>query len=73
MTQMAMLGMALQFQEPGNLVIAAAFAFQFPRMRYKEKILKATFPGYDAYARATPGLIPRISLGKARPVSPAGT
>jgi protein-S-isoprenylcysteine O-methyltransferase Ste14 len=57
--QLATLGVALQYRQPWSLMmVAASFALQFPRMRYEEETLKAAFPEYRAYARATPRIIP---------------
>ncbi len=63
--QWAMLGVALQYRQPwALLMVVVSLGLQFPRMRYEEKVLRETFPPYDAYARVTPGLIPFLPLGK---------
>ncbi|HUO03305.1 MAG TPA: isoprenylcysteine carboxylmethyltransferase family protein [Rhizomicrobium sp.] len=62
--QWATLGVALQYLQPwGLLLVAASIAIQFPRMRYEEDVLRATFPGYEAYARSTPRLVPFLRPG----------
>ena len=62
--QLAVLGVALQYLQPwGLLLFALSLAIQFPRMHYEEEILRATFAEYDAYARATPRLIPFLRPG----------
>ena len=62
--QLATLGVALQYRQPwGLLMVAVSVAIQFPRMRFEEEVLRETFAGYDAYARATPRLVPFLSPG----------
>jgi protein-S-isoprenylcysteine O-methyltransferase Ste14 len=57
--QMSVLGLSLLYARPWGLLIAmAGLALQFPRMRYEESILAATFPKYRAYAAATPQFLP---------------
>jgi protein-S-isoprenylcysteine O-methyltransferase Ste14 len=57
--QLATLGIALQYRQPwGLFLFAISFAIQFPRMHYEEEIMRRTFAQYDAYARATPRLLP---------------
>ena len=57
--QISALGVALQFQQPwGMLIVLTSFGFQFPRMRYEERILEASFPAYRAYAIHRARIIP---------------
>jgi protein-S-isoprenylcysteine O-methyltransferase Ste14 len=44
------------------VIVAQQWFCQLQRMKYEERLLRATFPEYDAYARRTPAVIPRISL-----------
>jgi protein-S-isoprenylcysteine O-methyltransferase Ste14 len=57
-------GQALLFGQPGLLLYAAAFGaivFGFVRL-YEEPILRERFGGdYDAYRRAVPGWLPRLT------------
>lgn len=41
-----------------TFVIAITIAFQFRRMVNEEKVLRATFPEYEAYAQRVPMIIP---------------
>jgi protein-S-isoprenylcysteine O-methyltransferase Ste14 len=53
--------LAMQFKQPwAAMIVLASFAAQFPRMHYEERILRATFPEYDAYAERTSRLIPYV-------------
>lgn len=62
--QLAGFGVALQYRQPWALLMfALSFALQFARMHYEEDILRKSFPEYDAYARATPRLIPFLRPG----------
>jgi protein-S-isoprenylcysteine O-methyltransferase Ste14 len=55
------IGICLQFAQPGSLLIAlAAIAAQFPRMHYEEQILSTTYPPYRAYMARTARLIPGV-------------
>jgi protein-S-isoprenylcysteine O-methyltransferase Ste14 len=57
--QISSFGVALQFLQPwGILVALAGFAFQFPRMRYEEAVLTASFPAYREYADRKARIIP---------------
>jgi protein-S-isoprenylcysteine O-methyltransferase Ste14 len=59
----ASLGVAISvFTPAGFLIFAASLAFQFVRMRLEEQVLRETFPTYDAYARSTPMVIPRLKM-----------
>lgn len=59
--QLAMLGVALQYQQPWALLVAAlSIAAQFPRMRLEEQILAKTFPPYAKYAARTARLLPGL-------------
>jgi protein-S-isoprenylcysteine O-methyltransferase Ste14 len=42
------------------VVCAVALTFQYRRLLNEEKVLKAAFPEYDAYRRATPMLLPSL-------------
>jgi protein-S-isoprenylcysteine O-methyltransferase Ste14 len=62
--QLAMVGMALQYRQPGALLLLAfSIAIQFPRMHYEESVLRGAFAAYESYARATPRLIPFLRPG----------
>ena len=59
--QIAAFGIMWQYQQPwALLVVLVAFAAQFPRMHFEEKILATNFPAYRAYAACTARLIPGI-------------
>ncbi len=59
--QISAFGIALQFQQPwGTLIVLTSFVFQFPRMRYEEEILEASFPAYRAYAIHRARIIPLL-------------
>jgi hypothetical protein len=58
----------------GSWIIAIALVILFaaiyiPTIQSEEAYLRATFPGFDAYARAVPRLLPRITRA-ALPQSP---
>ena len=62
--QLATLGVALQYRQPwALLLVVASITIQFPRMHYEECVLRDTFPAYDAYARATPRVVPFLRPG----------
>jgi protein-S-isoprenylcysteine O-methyltransferase Ste14 len=42
------------------LIVVVQWLFQLRRMTNEEKVLRATFPEYDAYAKQTPKVIPRL-------------
>ena len=47
---------------PVTLVLAAGFAVIYiPVIASEERFLRATFPGFDAYCRRVPRLIPRLT------------
>jgi protein-S-isoprenylcysteine O-methyltransferase Ste14 len=57
--EIAVIGIFIQVVSPVALIILMAQAvFQFRRMLNEERVLKATFPEYENYARRTPRLIP---------------
>lgn len=59
--EIALLGVFLQFRSwPAALILLVHLAFQIERMRNEEKVLAASFPEYDAYARRTARLVPGI-------------
>ena len=59
--QISAFGVALQFQQPwGILIVLTGFVFLFPRMRYEEEILEASFPAYRAYAIHRARIIPLL-------------
>ena len=43
------------------LLAALFFAIYLPTIRSEEQFLRATFPGFDAYAQSVPRLFPRIT------------
>jgi protein-S-isoprenylcysteine O-methyltransferase Ste14 len=48
------------------VVVAAGFAIIYiPVIASEERFLRATFPGFDAYCRRVPRIIPRITAAKA--------
>jgi protein-S-isoprenylcysteine O-methyltransferase Ste14 len=42
------------------LIVIVQWLFQLRRMTNEEKVLRAAFPEYDAYAKRTPKVIPRL-------------
>jgi protein-S-isoprenylcysteine O-methyltransferase Ste14 len=59
METVATFGLALQFVQPWGLLVAVLnLGLQFPRMKMEERVMIAAFPGYAAYAAATPRLLP---------------
>jgi protein-S-isoprenylcysteine O-methyltransferase Ste14 len=57
----ASLGAMINFLSPLAVVIVCTqYLLQFARMIYEEKVLRATFPEYAAYAKRTARLIPGI-------------
>jgi protein-S-isoprenylcysteine O-methyltransferase Ste14 len=57
--EIALIGVLIQVISPAAILIAVIHgAFQFRRILNEEKVLRATFPQYDAYAAHTPRLIP---------------
>jgi len=67
--QIAILGIALQHQQPAALILFCAhLTLQICRTVYEERVLLMTFPEYAAYRDKTPRLIPwRLRPGH-RPV-----
>ena len=68
--EIAVLGIALTHLSIGALLIVVVqWLFQLRRMTNEEKVLRAVFSDYDAYAKHTPKVIPRLlpsfSLGHA--------
>jgi protein-S-isoprenylcysteine O-methyltransferase Ste14 len=63
--EIAVIGIFIQVASPVALIILIAQGvFQIRRMLNEERVLKATFPDYEDYARRTPRLIPARWLGK---------
>ena len=59
--QIAAFGIMWQYRQPwALLVVFVAFAAQFPRMYFEEKVLVANFPAYRAYAACTARLVPGV-------------
>jgi protein-S-isoprenylcysteine O-methyltransferase Ste14 len=57
--EIALIGVLIQVISPMAILIAVIHgAFQFRRILNEEKVLRATFPQYQAYAADTPRLIP---------------
>jgi protein-S-isoprenylcysteine O-methyltransferase Ste14 len=57
--ELAVIGIFIQVMSPVALIILIAHGvFQIRRMFNEERVLKATFPDYENYARRTPRLIP---------------
>jgi protein-S-isoprenylcysteine O-methyltransferase Ste14 len=68
--EFAVLGIALtHLSIEAALIVVVQWLFQLRRMTNEEKVLRAAFPEYDAYAKHTPKVIPRLfpkfSLGHA--------
>jgi protein-S-isoprenylcysteine O-methyltransferase Ste14 len=58
---LASLGVLVQFLSPwAALIVALQLGFQLLRMHYEERVLRAAFPEYDAYSRATARLVPGL-------------
>ncbi|MDD3028800.1 MAG: isoprenylcysteine carboxylmethyltransferase family protein [Alphaproteobacteria bacterium] len=54
-------GIVILFFSPAALgLFAAQLGWQFVRMHYEEKVLRETFPSYEAYARRTKRLLPGV-------------
>ena len=52
---------------PVALVLAVGFAVIYvPVIASEERFLRATFPGFDAYCRRVPRLIPRLTAAEAQ-------
>jgi protein-S-isoprenylcysteine O-methyltransferase Ste14 len=50
---------------PVAIVLAVGFAVIYvPVIASEERFLRATFPGFDAYCRVVPRLLPRLTPGK---------
>jgi protein-S-isoprenylcysteine O-methyltransferase Ste14 len=63
--EIAVVGVLIQVISPLAMAMwTLHVVFQFRRMLNEERILAATFPDYDDYARRTPRLIPARWLGK---------
>jgi protein-S-isoprenylcysteine O-methyltransferase Ste14 len=63
--EIAVIGIFIQVVSPVALIVLIAHAvFQVRRMLNEERVLKATFPDYQHYARRTPRLIPAGWFGK---------
>src|SRR5262245_44582611 len=59
--QVAVIGIALNhFSVEAALIVVVQWLFQLRRMTNEEKILRAAFPEYEAYAKETPKVIPRL-------------
>ena len=53
---------------PVALVLAAGFTVIYvPVIASEERFLRATFPGFDAYCRSVPRLIPRLTPARPSP------
>ena len=63
--EIAVIGIFIQVVSPLAAALLILHAgFQFQRMLNEEKVLSATFPDYEDYARQTPRLIPARWLGQ---------
>jgi len=59
--EIAVIGIALNhISIEAAVVLAVQWLFQLRRMANEEKVLRAAFPEYDAYANRTPKVIPRF-------------
>jgi len=57
----ASLGIAILFLSPWAITIfITQLAWQLARIHYEEKVLRENFPEYEAYAKRTKRLIPRV-------------
>ena len=68
--ELAVIGIALtHISIEAALIVVVQWLFQLRRMTNEEKVLRAAFPEYEAYAKRTPKVIPRLfpkfSLGHA--------
>jgi len=62
-----LLGVTLaNFSVWATLVVAITIAFQFRRMANEERVLRATFPEYDDYARRVPMIVPALASRRLR-------
>lgn len=58
--QIAVVGIALNhLSVEAALLVIVQWLFQLRRMANEEKVLRAAFPEYDAYAKHTPKILPR--------------
>jgi protein-S-isoprenylcysteine O-methyltransferase Ste14 len=65
--EIALVGIVIQVVSPLAIGIAVAHGvFQLRRVFNEEKVLRATFPEYLAYAARVPRLIPRLRWPRAR-------
>jgi len=72
--EIALVGVLIQVISPMAILIAVIHgAFQFRRILNEEKVLRATFPQYQAYAAHTPRLIPLRLRRRAGEPSCAGS
>ena len=56
---------------PVALVLAVGFAAIYvPVIASEERFLRATFPGFDAYCRGVPRLIPRLTPARSEETAP---
>jgi protein-S-isoprenylcysteine O-methyltransferase Ste14 len=53
------------------IIVGVQWFCQLQRMKYEENILTETFPEYEAYARETPALIPRLTFWKVIGATPS--
>jgi len=59
--EIAVVGVAMMCISPWVvLIVAVQWMFQLRRMANEERVLRSSFPEYDAYAARTPKVIPRI-------------
>lgn len=59
--EIAIVGAMLAHLSPSAVaIVAVQWLFQLKRMAHEERVLRAAFPAYAAYAAATPKLFPRL-------------
>jgi protein-S-isoprenylcysteine O-methyltransferase Ste14 len=59
--EIATVGIAINFLSiEAVLIVAVQWLFQLRRMTNEEQVLRASFPEYEAYAKHTPKVIPRL-------------
>ena len=59
--ELTIIGIAINYVSiEAILIVALQWLLQLRRMTNEERVLRATFPDYEAYAKATPKVIPRL-------------
>lgn len=59
--EIVVIGIAINYWSiEAALIVVVHWLLQLRRMTNEERVLRATFPGYEAYAKHTPKIIPRL-------------